>query len=128
MIENNKVIFFSSEEWITKKIKEKYSIKGKIKKLQANTGLIINSEFEIIDKFEEQCLGIEKNVVQFDDVLKRHQNMEIIKPVLIRCKKCILPQTVPFIEFDKNDICNYCTQHQPPLMENFDVFKNILNF
>ena len=127
VIENNKVIFFSSEEWITKKIKEKYSIKGEIKKLQANTGLIINSEFEIIDKFEEQCLGIEKNVVKFDDVLKRHQNKEITKPVLIRCKKCILPQTVPFIEFDKNDICNYCTQHQHPLMEDFDIFKNILN-
>ena len=126
VIENNKVIFFTSEEWITKKIKEKYSIKGEIKKLQANTGLIINSEFEIIDKFKEQCLGIEKNVVQFDDILKRHQNREIIKPVLIRCKKCILPQTVPFIEFYKNDICNYCTQHKQPLLENFEVFKNIL--
>lgn len=27
---------------------------------------------------------------------------------LKRCIKCILPETMPFIEFDENGICNYC--------------------
>lgn len=27
---------------------------------------------------------------------------------LRRCSKCILPETMPFIKFDKNGICNYC--------------------
>ena len=26
-----------------------------------------------------------------------------------RCKKCILPINYPFIKFNKNDVCNYCT-------------------
>lgn len=25
-----------------------------------------------------------------------------------RCKKCILPETMPFIRFDNNGVCNYC--------------------
>ena len=33
---------------------------------------------------------------------------------------------MPFIEFDKNNICNYCNQHQHPLIEDFQVFKKII--
>ena len=35
-------------------------------------------------------------------------------PNLKRCKKCILPQTVPFIRFDDAGVCNYCLNHPPP--------------
>lgn len=32
---------------------------------------------------------------------------------LRRCKKCLLPETFPFIEFDKDGICNYCHTYDP---------------
>jgi asparagine synthetase B (glutamine-hydrolysing) len=32
---------------------------------------------------------------------------------LKRCKRCILPETVPFIEFDANGLCNFCNSHTP---------------
>jgi len=32
---------------------------------------------------------------------------------LRRCQKCILPETMPFIEFDEQGICNYCFNHKP---------------
>jgi len=28
------------------------------------------------------------------------------------CKKCILPESMPLIDFDENGICNYCNNHQ----------------
>lgn len=31
---------------------------------------------------------------------------------LKRCKKCILPETMPFILFDERGVCNYCNQHK----------------
>ena len=31
---------------------------------------------------------------------------------LKRCTRCILPETVPFIEFDKEGVCNYCRNFQ----------------
>lgn len=31
---------------------------------------------------------------------------------LKRCTKCILPQTFPFINFDKQGVCNYCNNYQ----------------
>ena len=29
-----------------------------------------------------------------------------------RCKKCILPESFPHIEFDKRGVCNYCNNHK----------------
>jgi hypothetical protein len=32
---------------------------------------------------------------------------------LRRCTRCILPETMPFIEFDSEGVCNYCRSHTP---------------
>ena len=32
---------------------------------------------------------------------------------ITRCTKCILPETMPFIEFDEHGICNYCHTYEP---------------
>ena len=41
---------------------------------------------------------------------------------LWRCTKCVLPETFPFISYDKDGVCNYCSNHklknQPKPMEN----------
>ena len=29
----------------------------------------------------------------------------------IRCSRCILPETIPHISFDKNGVCNYCREY-----------------
>ena len=31
---------------------------------------------------------------------------------LRRCTRCILPETMPFIEFDEDGVCNYCRSHR----------------
>ncbi|EKF9807087.1 glucosamine 6-phosphate synthetase, partial [Vibrio cholerae] len=43
-------------------------------------------------------------------------------------KRCILPETMPFIHFDKKGVCNYCNNYQPrnnpkPKEELFDLVK-----
>lgn len=37
-------------------------------------------------------------------------------PNLERCSKCILPETMPFIEFDEDGVCNYCANFRPQEM------------
>lgn len=32
---------------------------------------------------------------------------------LRRCTKCVLPETMPFIDFDENGVCNYCRNEHP---------------
>ena len=35
------------------------------------------------------------------------------QPGLRRCTRCILPETMPFIDFDSDGICNYCHAYTP---------------
>lgn len=52
-------------------------------------------------------------------------NIERIQ-ALRRCNKCLLPETFPFIEYDKLGICNYCNHYivknkPKPIQELFDL-------
>lgn len=47
---------------------------------------------------------------------------------LRRCTKCVLPETMPFISFDEEGVCNYCANYRPrnapkPKAELFDLVK-----
>jgi glutamine---fructose-6-phosphate transaminase (isomerizing) len=35
------------------------------------------------------------------------------EPKLRRCRRCILPETMPFICFDSAGVCNYCANYKP---------------
>lgn len=133
LIKNNKVIFFSSEEWITKKIKNKNNLNGKICKLAPNSGIILNSKNEIITHFEQKCSGEENNKLYIEEILENFEKDKIKKPHLNRCKKCILPDTVPLIEFNNENVCNYCINYKKHKPQNFSKLldklrdeKNIL--
>lgn len=38
--------------------------------------------------------------------------LEYNHPNLKRCTKCVLPETMPFIEFDNFGVCNYCNNYK----------------
>jgi glucosamine--fructose-6-phosphate aminotransferase (isomerizing) len=47
---------------------------------------------------------------------------------LRRCTRCILPETMPFIKFDANGVCNYCNNYKPrnkpkPISELFNLVE-----
>lgn len=49
---------------------------------------------------------------------------------LRRCTKCVLPETMPFIEFDEHGVCNYCRNYRKievlghdALMEAIDPYR-----
>lgn len=56
-------------------------------------------------------------------------NREVVSR-LRRCTKCVLPETMPFIEFDEEDVCNYCRNYKKieplgldALMEVIDPYR-----
>ncbi len=34
-----------------------------------------------------------------------------------RCQKCLLPETIPDVQFDEHGVCNYCRDHRPGMIE-----------
>ncbi|MBR2674863.1 MAG: hypothetical protein IKE52_05355 [Mogibacterium sp.] len=51
-------------------------------------------------------------------------NVEKIRE-LRRCTKCILPSTMPFIEFDSEGVCNYCGKYKKISLKPIEELKNI---
>lgn len=54
--------------------------------------------------------------------------LEYPVPSFTRCTKCILPETMPFIQFDEHGVCNYCANYRPrnhprPKEELFDLVE-----
>lgn len=48
-------------------------------------------------------------------------------PRLKRCVKCILPVTVPFIEFDEQGVCNYCRNFRDTPTRGSDALEEVLS-
>jgi len=47
--------------------------------------------------------------------------------LLKRCKKCILPETFPFISFDEDGVCNYCRNYKKIKLKGKDALGQIAN-
>jgi len=59
--------------------------------------------------------------------LKKYEiNEEPIRS-LKRCTKCVLPETMPYIEFDKDGVCNYCNTYKKHNYEDFSKLKDWAN-
>lgn len=42
-----------------------------------------------------------------------YQRLEQARQNIRRCTRCILPETMPFIHFDADGVCNFCLNHRP---------------
>ena len=91
--------------------------KGKMRKfsLKEENGEKLEEKKEnirkiILDKGVDQA---NKKMVSFD--MAKYKKFDIdVEPIqkIKRCSRCVLPATMPFIEFDEEGICNYCRTYK----------------
>lgn len=72
---------------------------------------------------------IENLIPEFIYNSNQEQLLEYKRIGLKRCIKCVLPETMPFIKFDEQGVCNYCknykTRNTPkPKEELFELVKH----
>lgn len=84
-----------------------------------NIKQIINEEIKIVD------IPVESVPIQVTDYKNRREDLipdfkyikseekllEYKSPSLKRCIKCVLPETMPFIRFNGEGLCNYCSYY-----------------
>jgi len=103
-------IVFASEKNFLEKLRIKKMIIYQVK-----PGRIIDTDLK--NKWNESTLNkpkileIKNNKLNKPNCLTNHKiDFEKILKIK-RCTKCILPKTTPFIDFDKDGVCNYCREH-----------------
>ena len=115
-IKNQKLFFdfditklkqLSSEIFITISLND-MRISSKNVKLTTQSSVIkprqIKPMFKSNNEFSNDLI-IKKDIYNFKTNWKKIEKLK-------RCTKCILPETFPFIEFDKKGVCNYCNNYK----------------
>ncbi len=51
-------------------------------------------------------------IPKFMDIKAERNLLEYLAPALKRCTKCILPETMPYISYDEQGVCNYCNNYK----------------
>ncbi|NRQ01174.1 glucosamine 6-phosphate synthetase [Marinobacterium sp. xm-d-530] len=72
---------------------------------------------------------VQRNLIPKFQAFSSQEKMLSYEPAEVkRCSRCILPETMPFISFDANGVCNYCNSYKlrnvpKPKSELFDLVK-----
>ncbi len=86
---------------------------------------------DIIDHSDKHAKAEAKVLLLYNkknslEKLKKHDfNYDAIY-ALRRCKKCILPETTPFITFDDIGVCNYCREHKKIVYKGKDSLEALI--
>lgn len=78
----------------------------------------------LIDDSPKENISVTNNAINSEIESMVQFNHEAIRKVK-RCNSCIMPATYPFINFDKNGVCNYC-KDIPALLKRSPLGKNKL--
>ncbi len=116
---NNELVLFSSEEWITKKISDQKNVI----QLKPFTGIFLDNKSRIENKIELNLNGV-MSQKSLDEIRNDLMQYNYSQPILKRCNKCILPTTFPFIEFDDSGVCNICNNYEKYELENIMEFND----
>jgi len=94
-----------------------------------NEGLVLDIQPSAIG-FAVSDVNIRTENLIPDLVLKSTEEKLLVyeKHNILRCTKCILPATMPYIRFDDQGVCNYCLNYKQrnkpkPKQELFDLVK-----
>lgn len=119
-IKTKKYLIFASEKIFLSSL----NLKKTIKQLELNKPHLFKinckKNNKILDLSPNQKISIKPSIndLEFEENKNSIQkNFKIIQEKvskLKRCTKCVLPETMPFIKFDKNGVCNYC-HHTPKI-------------
>jgi len=75
-------------------------------------GLILEIPVSSSMTVKDDDIRTEDLIPQFKYIASEEKILEYKKSNLKRCTKCILPETMPFISFDSEGVCNYCRNYK----------------
>jgi glucosamine--fructose-6-phosphate aminotransferase (isomerizing) len=132
-----KILFFVSEEYIArqaiKALTLAVDLPHSLLQVPANHLLLLNPS-----NLSHQMIGFDQvaalSFPQISRMLGAQNRIEsedlrlqALRDSLKRCSKCLLPETMPFIEYDGRGICNYCLNYRPQKLSSIEELEKTLS-
>lgn len=115
LFSNNGSLYFGTREQITYFASESYTLTqlGCENVIQIREGIVIDLPKDERAVEVEELKSDSTNLIPNLGSISEEERLLVHHRVkLRRCNKCILPETMPYITFDNNGICNYCSNYQ----------------
>lgn len=115
LFSNNGSLYIGTRNGVTAFASESYALKklgfSGVKQVYKTVMLDI-PENDLISIMDHKSRA--KNLIP-DLILNGEEEKLLVypQPDFRRCTRCILPDTMPFIEFDEEGVCNYCHNYTP---------------
>lgn len=113
--ERGTVLVFASERFILQRVLEQTALVAafgpcKIEQIKAGDAVVVRFADLARHTF---ALAPEQQAPPLDGFSPRHPKVEIVDHApradrLRRCTRCILPESYPFIDLDRDGVCQYC--------------------
>lgn len=103
---NHEGFYFSSESFALKELDC-----GNIQQVK-DQAIIVDIPISETIKLSDDNQRTEDLIPSLKYIKQQSNLLEYKKPNLRRCIRCILPETMPFIIFDENGVCNYCNNYK----------------
>ncbi len=104
----NNGFYFASESWPLTQVGC-----GSIKQLKGSLRWSLPSSDKEIGRTTVASRNRSSLLPQFNFISSEEKLLEYERPDLKRCSCCVLPETMPFIRFDSDGVCNYCHNYTP---------------
>lgn len=105
---NKEDIYFASEHYALRKVEC-----NDIRQILGG-GLIVDiPRCDNVSVVDDQIRRTKDLIPVFKNNQQEERMLEYYKPLVQRCTKCLLPETMPFIKFDSEGVCNYCNNYKP---------------
>lgn len=131
-----KVLFFVSEDYIARQaIKAFEAAKGlkyTIFQIPANHLLLLERNdlsYQLLTFVNLETISfphVSINLAAQNRIESEDLRLEARRESLKRCSKCLLPETMPFIAFDGQGVCNYCLNYRPQQLSSRESLEETL--
>jgi len=124
------IFLFASERYILESILVKRRFANKvspceIQALEPNCSMIIPFDDVIPQSYTFDQPGEVVAKLSSTPILKITSDSDNMSSI-VRCTKCVLPNSYPLIKFDQDGICNYCRDHQRQRPLGRDKLEEVL--
>ncbi len=130
-LKNDNLFIFASERFILQSLLKKHKIIdssfSNIFQLNVNNALIFDlKEFSFRKNNVNSLNNLYQNQIEYQitniEIKDKSKSVKNIK----RCTKCVLPETYPFMDFDKYGVCRYCRRHKKFTVKGeSELFKKV---
>ncbi len=128
---------FASEQYILSRLTEQDYLKSllgdsTITRVVAGTGQLVDLQkltaepFMLSGQKETPSQKIEPTIVPTVQIVDRSASDDGKSAPFQRCSRCVLPETMPFIEFDAEGVCNYCCNYKKTNVYGHEALERLV--